>query len=144
MELDINIKGLDGELLKITVVDYSHPDAVDFWDGNWLACKLILRIKGFNADFIFDLRVDEVESFLVELEQFNLNLKGKANLENMEEVIKLNLSVNKTGMLKWEGRLLYPAGIGSTLEFTYESDQSFLPGLITELKNVLKRYPIKG
>jgi len=143
-KLDINIKGLDGELLKITVIDYSHPDAVDFWDGNWLSCRLELNIKGFNADFLFDLRVDEIESFLMELDQLNLNLKGKANLENMEEVIKLKLNVCKTGKLKWEGRLLYPAGIGSTLVFEYDSDQTFLPAIIKELKNVLKRYPMKG
>ena len=142
--MDFKIKGSGGELLKITVMGYSCPDAVDFWDGNWLDCRLNLGLNGFYADFAFGLRADELERFLRELEQLHSNLKGTASLENMSCVIHLNVTIRKTGQLIWEGRLVYPAGHGTTLEFEVESDQSFLPDLINELKSIANRYPIRG
>jgi hypothetical protein len=114
--MDFHIASSGGELLKVTVTGYAHLDAVDDWDGNWLSCHLNLWLNGFRADFPFDLRVDEVERFLEQLEQLHASLKGNTALENMDGLLKLNVSGGKTGRLAWEGRLVYPAGTGAVLE----------------------------
>lgn len=142
--MDFQIAGSGGELLKVTVTGYTHPDTVDYWDGNWLSCHLNLWLNGFRADFPFDLRIDEMERFLKQLEQLHTSLKGNAALDSMEGILKLNVSGGKTGRLAWEGKLVYPSGTGAVLEFEYESDQTYLSRLIQELKAILKRYPVRG
>jgi len=141
--LDFNIHGYQGEWLKVTVIGYSFPEADDDWDRNWLDCLLHLELEGFKADFAFGLRTDELENFLQEAEQLYANMKGKAVLKNMDSVIRLEVTADKTGRLIWDGELVYPAGVGTFLKFTYESDQTFLPGLISEIRQILRQYPVR-
>jgi hypothetical protein len=84
-----------------------------------------------------------LEKFLQEAEQLYANMKGKAVLKNMDSVIRLEVTADKTGRLIWDGELVYPAGVGTFLKFTYESDQTFLPGLISEIRQILRQYPVR-
>jgi hypothetical protein len=130
--------------IEITILKRNFPELEDFWDSNWLSAALEIKIPGFHVTFPFELRTDEIESFLDDLLKMNKTLKGKAILSSLEGFIHFEGRVNRTGTISWEAEVKYPLKDGVELTFTYSSDQSFLPKLILELQQVMMKYPVVG
>ena len=59
----IEVGGHERERILLNVLGRSHPDATDYWDGNWLRTSIEARVGGFTAAFGADLRTDEFERF---------------------------------------------------------------------------------
>jgi len=38
------------ERLRITIIDQSHPESTDRWDGNWVTARIDAQLGGFRAD----------------------------------------------------------------------------------------------
>jgi hypothetical protein len=138
------IKGLEGEYININVVSYSYPDSSDYWDGNWISCLVKAQIPGFVVSFPTYLRTSEIVSFYSDLVQLYDFTKDIASLVGMESNIDLQVQMDKLGKLTWKANLTYPTGHGSTLEFEFESEQSYLINLMDELKSIVEEFPIKG
>ena len=131
--------------VTVTVLGRQFPDAQHYDDACWLDVLVDVQVPGYTAHFggTF-LRNDELEEFASELKRMHATLKGKSALRTMECMIYLEAEVNKLGQIRWTGETVFPIGDGNTLQFTLENDQSFLPGLIRELDNILKAFPIRG
>ncbi len=56
----------------------------------------------------------------------------------------LSGEVYKLGQIGWRCVVQHPTGIGAKLEFTFGADQSYLPDLIAQLTEVMRRYPVRG
>ena len=59
----IRIGGERSEFLAITILGRSHPDARDYWDGNWVRASVELAAGGFRGEVGGDLRTEELASF---------------------------------------------------------------------------------
>ena len=56
----------------------------------------------------------------------------------------IECEMDKLGKIIWTAETCYPAGYGAVLKFEFESDQSFLIGLIKELETILTAFPVIG
>lgn len=86
--MKMTLKGED-VTVEIEVVGRSHPDCLDYWVGNWVISYIQVKIPGFDADFLADLRTAELQRFLEELKSMRDNLQGAAKLIHMEKAIQL-------------------------------------------------------
>lgn len=130
--------------VEIEVLGRTHPDALDYWDGNWVTSFLHVEIPGFQADFMADLRTDEFQQFRDELKTMRDTLKGKAKLIHMEEAIQLEGVIDPLGMVWWKGRFCHPVGDGAVLTFDFNFDQTYLHGMIKDLNDILYEFPVIG
>ena len=140
----VEVRGNEGDLIAITVLNREWQDCDDEWDGNWLNSKVELRLGGFRGKFSASLRSEELKSFLVALEVLSAELQGVAEFKTMEQQLSLKLEIDSCGRLAVSGRAEDRAGIGNRLTFEFESDQSYLPGVIESLRAVIDRFPVRG
>lgn len=130
--------------VEIEVLGRTHPDALDYWDGNWVPSFLHVEIPGFQADFMADLRTDEFQQFRDELKNMRDTLKGTAKLIHMEEVIQIEGVIDPLGMVWWKCRVCHPVGEGAVLTFDFHFDQTYLHGMIKDLNDILYEFPVFG
>jgi hypothetical protein len=74
----------------------------------------------------------------------NKQLNGKASLKNLDNYLHIECEMDKLGKIMWTAETCYPVGYGAVLNFEFESDQSFLNRLITELDDISSDFPVIG
>lgn len=137
----ITIWSEDGKV-EIVVLERSFPEEGGTWEGDWVASTVSVDIPGYKANFEADLRTGEFVSFLKELEAMNSELKGTAAFEPLEKIVEIKGEMNSLGGIVWEIETSYPSGGDTVLQFTLGADQSYLPALIQELKELLEEFPV--
>ena len=130
--------------IEIDVLYRNYPNSSDYWDGNWVTSKINIKIPGYLVNFDADLRIDELRDFANEIKLMSKLLKGKAILNNLDNYLHIECEMDKLGKIIWTAETCYPSGYGAVLKFEFESDQSFLIGLIKELENILTAFPVIG
>ncbi|HNV72631.1 MAG TPA: hypothetical protein PKO06_23180, partial [Candidatus Ozemobacteraceae bacterium] len=134
----------EGEHVELTFIGRSHPDAADFWDGNWLGTRVTARAGGFRAAFEADLRAEEIGAFHEALVAMNRSLSGDAEFLTLEQQVALTLSMNHTGQIAVSGTLTDQPGVGNQLLLSFEIDQTYLHDIITRLECILEAFPQIG
>jgi hypothetical protein len=139
------IGGQEREQVMITVVGWERPAATDFWDGNWLSTQVNIQMGGWRGRYKATLRAEEFKAFREQLVNLYTSLCGEARFETMEEQLFLLLRPGKRGHIVVKGEARDAAGIGSKLEFTLpDLDQTYLPGIIQQLLDIEREYPVRG
>jgi len=129
--------------LQIWIHGRQFPELNDFWDGNWVRATVHCGAKGgdvWTSGSIIHL--PELKSWLQQTETLNKRFKGNANLDCMEPYLSVEMEIGKRGEVSGCIRIT-PDIILQKHEFKFEVDQSYLPPLIKQLKEILVRYPIK-
>jgi hypothetical protein len=139
----IRIGGVQADYFALTVYGREHPDATDYWDGNWLVCNVEIAAGAFRGCLDISLRTDELKRFHEQVERLNLRLSGAAELTTMEDWLRLRLTGDGRGRVEASCKLEDPAS-GNTLKFCLVLDQTYLQPLLQELAEVLRTYPITG
>lgn len=122
-----------------------HPEATDFWDGNWLFSPLEVMAGGFTARIPAGLRAEELRSFREGLALAYDRFGGEARLVSMEPWIDLVVRVGKSGRVEATGRVIDRLGGRNELTFYIdELDQTHLPALIDALTGIEERFPVIG
>ena len=136
---DILIEGLE-----IWIHGRERPNTVDYWDGDWLRATAHCGAKGSEVWVSGPiLHLSEIKSWLENLEKINSTLSGRANLDCMEPELKVEMSAESLGQVLMRVEIS-PDQLRQFPSFEFETDQSYLPHLIKELKEVLGEYSIKG
>ena len=125
-------------------VQRTHPTATDYWDGNWVAVRVRVRVGGFDGRADGDLRAGELLGFREQLGRLHSTLRGEAVFETMEEWLSVRLTGDGLGHIEAKGFLLDRPGIGNRLDFTLKLDQTDLPNTIRGLDDACRRYPVIG
>ncbi len=142
--MEFHLLGDENEKVVIEVLTRTHPDTTDYWDINWIDTNIKVEIPGYLANFPASLRTDELSDFVQQLNLMNRDLKGKADLDNMDSYIHFECEMDHFGKIKWTGQTCFPAGYGAVLKFEFHSDQSYLERLIKELDAILDVFPVIG
>lgn len=138
------IGGGNAEYMAVTVSGRSHPDATDFWDGNWLNARADLRAGGFTGRVDGYLRAEELEQFRGSMAALYESLSGRAVFETMEDWLALTLTGDGKGHIATAGRLVDVPGTGNELRFSLDLDQTYLPRIIGNLGSIVDAYPVRG
>ncbi len=128
----------------VEVLGRSYPNALDYWDGNWLEAHLSAEIPGFKVNCPLSIRTDELHSFLTELRSLYSILQGKAQFRTMEEGLQINLEAGKGGHIELKAKIQFPIGTGAILELGFEIDQTYLPSILNQVEIVISCFPIVG
>jgi hypothetical protein len=130
--------------LQIWIHGKQFADSEDYWDGNWL--NVTAHCGAENAEVWVSgsiLHLSELKSWLEDLESVNANLSGEASLDCMEPELNVEMKIQPLGHILMKVEIT-PDNLTQFHSFEFETDQSYLPVLIKNLKKVLEKYPVKG
>lgn len=134
--------GLAAEYCGVSVL--SRSDAADYWDGNWLACRIDVSAGAFAGAVGANLRVDELERFLEDVSRLYESLKGEARLVTTEDQLELVLRGDGRGHVACTGRVQDEREPRNALAFTLEIDQTHLSDVRNQLGELLRQFPLRG
>ena len=135
-----------GDHLLIKVFGRTHPNCDDYWDGNWLSVDIYISSGAFTGNIKHDvcLRTNEFKSFLTQIEPMYESLKGTAEYTSLEDWIKITIRGDGLGHFTAEGFVIDKHCEGNKLNFSIHFDQTSLPQTISNLKELLEKYPVVG
>ena len=142
--IEIRFEGHNGSVLSLAVEGYSHPQSEDYWDGNWVKSRINVAVGGFNGDVRGDLRLDEFQHLLDELKILQKTLDRKVIFTTTELWFEFKIEGDNLGHLEFQGTLWGYWNADNLLQFTFQSDQTYLSNPIKQLETVLSHFPIKG
>jgi hypothetical protein len=122
----------------------SNPGLFDAWDGNWIDCEVEIAAGGFRGTFRADMRSEEFQTFLEQLEGVGSAMEGVASLSGVEGQIAVSLTGDGPERVRLAGEALDVAGTGNRLQFAFDVDRACLPEISRSLEHLLSAFPVIG
>lgn len=127
--------------MSITPISYSHPDAEDRWDINWLKANIELTYDGDRYKFQADLHTYELAGFQKELEKLIKKDKGSVRYESMEQWLGIEITRDAKAGYCIAVTANYQAG---ALSARLCVDKECLIAVLSEVEAVLDEFPVKS
>ncbi len=140
--MEIHIGHSEHEFILLDVINRSYPSANDFYDGNWLNAKTVVKVGCFTGAVNGQLRADELASFQVELTELYKSLSGSAKLLTLEGWLSFEIIGDGRGHFSCTGEVTDEFVQGNTLNFKLDLDQTFLPEILNSLEKVASAFPV--
>jgi hypothetical protein len=140
--LEIHIGHSEHEFILLDVINRSHPNANDYYDGNWLNAKAVVKVGCFTGVINGQLRSIELASFQAELAKLYKSLSGSAKFSTLEGWLSFEITGDGKGHFSCNGELTDNFVQGNTLNFRLDLDQTFLPEILKSLEKVASAFPI--
>lgn len=134
----------NGNFIRIELIGLSHESAELNWDKNWITGFVKLKAGGFSGEFNAEFMTIDFIQFQEELEFLYNNLSGNANFQTLEDQVEIKISGDGLGHLEAECVVMDSAGFGNKLEFEIQFDQTFLPRITNQLKQITSKFPKIG
>jgi hypothetical protein len=141
--MQVKLAADEGDQVVFDVADRER-DSDDYWDGNWLSCRVSVRARGFRGAFDASLRAEEFVGMRDGVRACMTDLKGTFVFETMEEQLSIVAKGDGMGHFTAECTARDAAGWGNLLTFTLVLDQTRLGPLAAELDALVRAYPIVG
>jgi hypothetical protein len=134
----MNIRiGSNTDYLDITdIVPEGKEFGYDARSVEFLRGTLSLKINGVKTDIRASFMIGEIKQLLTYLEQLYRTLKFKFEFQNLENNVSLKISPTPNGQIEIDGRLR-TQDYSATVDFRFETDQTFLPDSIKQIKDTL-------
>jgi hypothetical protein len=139
-EPELSFFGDDPSLI-LKILGYAHPDSAYDWDRQWLNANLKVDVGSFTGDITRDIQTKELNDFCDQLQKFYRTLSGEAVLNTLEHWLMIKLEADKLGGIHITGFVQDGVYDENRLHFTLYTDQTYLPSVISQLKNILARFP---
>jgi hypothetical protein len=130
--------------LIVSVSRRENPEATDYWDGNWLIAAVTVTAGGFRGCFDAQLRSDEFVRFRDQLRPLYEKLVGRAVFDPTEPWLRIEIEGDGKGHFHATCRATDQVGLGNTLSFTVDFDQTELPEILNGLEAVCSAFPVFG
>jgi hypothetical protein len=128
--------------LTIEVYGYERPAAGDQDDANWLKCELSIKAGPFGGTFKCAFTTYDIIA-LAERLRGALAASGTVSFQNTEGDLDLDIALDKRGGTVIKGRANARGLQEISLQFRFDSDQSYLTQTLGQLDTVLRRFPAK-
>ena len=119
-----------------------HPEARDYWDGNWLLGTVSIATGAFRGSFEAQFRADEFVRFRDQLRALYEKLVGRAVFDPMEPWLRIEVEGDGRGHFRVRCRADDQPGVGNTLTFSLEFDQTELPGVLVDQDVICEAFPV--
>ena len=130
--------------LALWIHGRESPERSDYWDGNWL--RATARCATHGTSVVIDgtfVHAGQLQSWLAELERVHHSLEGTAELAPIEPELRVTLTSGAAGRMEAVVEIT-PDHLNQEHTFRFELDQSYLPGLMSSLRRLLRQYPVVG
>jgi hypothetical protein len=122
----------------------AFPEALDYWDGNWVWATISIVAGGFRGEFQAQLRTEELVRFRDELRSLHEKLVGRAKFDAMEEWLAIDIVGDGKGHFHADCVAVDMPGNGNRLTFGIDFDQTDLPEMLRGLDDFTKSFPVVG
>ncbi len=138
-----HVGGAATEYVEVWVL--SRSEAADYWGGNELLCEVRLSVGGFRGKFLATFQTTKLETFADEVRTLHKQLDGSARFDSLHKPLQLVLEGDGRGHIRCRGQAQGETGTGNyIIKFDLDLDQTQLFGTMTELAELLNRYPVRG
>ena len=131
--------------LRLWITGRQFPDADDALDGNWLVATA--HCEAIGASILVQgaiVMVTDIATFGEQCTAIVKGNSGSALLDPHEPELKVSLeTVGPLGHIKAQVQIS-PDHLRQSHHFTFEVDQSYLPGLIQQCDTIVSQYPLRG
>lgn len=141
---EILIANADGHRLLIRPLTRSHAGLFDYEDGNWIDCEIELELGAFRGTFRADLRSEEFQTLMEQIDGLSLAPDGTANFSTMEGQLAFTLTGDGSEQIRVGGEAIDAAGIGNRLQFAFIIERDALREIARSLDNLLTAFPVVG
>ena len=132
MEIKI---GNSSEYLTLENI-YPEGGEASYGQSDFYTVTLQLNLNGISSNIGATIMVGELSQFLSDLEKLYKSLKYSFVFSSLEDNVELHFSPNTEGHIEIEGYLRNKDYTGK-INFTIQTDQSYLPSTIEQLKELL-------
>jgi hypothetical protein len=139
---NIRIGGEVTEFLLLTLHARTHPNAIDYDDGNWVDCTVAVAAGSFQGSLNRSLRTDELARFREQLARLHDFLTGEAILDTMEHWLRIRMQGDGRGQIEACCHVCDDPVFGNVLDCRLSLDQTYLPTLLRQLEKALQAYPV--
>lgn len=139
-QVEIRCEG--GDILTMNLTGRSHPEATDYWDGNWLRCTVDIQAGRFRGSVVGDIRAEELSAFSDQLARLQETLQGIAAFTTMEEWLAISVTSDHRGHMTLRCVIRDEPGTGNTLTCVLNTDQTFTRTTVAELARAVKSFPV--
>ena len=140
------VRGNGGEV-QVEVLDYERPTSKEGSDANWLVCRCRVTVREFISDVRLSLMSDDFVRFLRNLDDALRSLRGTAVFATAEEGLALEVRFKAAGHADVSGIVQSQLSVipsRTNLDFSFESDQSFLSETVKGLRALIQRFPVRS
>jgi hypothetical protein len=103
-------------------------------EHQWVKVYVNVKLNGFTASYNVSIELESFTSFLETLRSCSIDRTQEIFFTTLEDSITLSGKYIDSEMVQWNGKLQYPVGIGSILNFNMETDTAQIENLINELE----------
>ncbi len=141
---EVVFRGNGGDCLTITLLGRSHPEATDYWDGNWLRATVEVAAGGFRGSVGGDLRAEDLVQFHDQLLRLQQSLRGTAEFETMEGWLSIRVTGDGKGHMGLRCSICDRPGSGHELHCMLASDQTVTRSALAQLAAAVHAFPVVG
>jgi len=141
---DILIGDADAQHVLIRPVSRTTPGLFDDHHDSAIACEIEIAVGGFRGQFTAQLRTEEFQSMLDEIEASGTALANAANFDAASGQIDLSLIGDGAGNILVAGYVADAEDDGNRLEFAFAMGEAVMPDLVRSLEQVLAAFPLPG
>jgi len=135
--------GDDNEFILIDAINEERAYK-DYWDAGWPNAHAAIKVGSFRGDVGGYLRGTDLATFQAELTALYNTLSGSALLRTREDWLSIEMIGDGKGHIIAKCAVTDNPGIGNTLQFKLELDQTFLPTILEALSELRALFPIVG
>jgi hypothetical protein len=121
--------GSDSEYLRFEIPDGESSEG-------WLRADVEVSVQCFKGAVSAYFEGYDFREFEKKLRPLYDSLKGIAEFSSREQQVLFSLEGNGRGSISVSGEAWSQACYGSRLEFSFEIDQTFLPGVLAQLEQI--------
>lgn len=141
--MKVTLAADEGDQVVVDVGGREHGTD-DYWDGNWLSCRVAVRARRFHGAFDASLRAEEFVQMRDGVRACMNDSRGEFEFKTMEGQLSIVAKGDGLGHFEAECSANDAAGWGNLLTFKLKFDQTCLPTLFAELDALVKAYPVVG
>ena len=116
----------------------------DRWDGNWVYATVRIAARAFGGEFEAQLRTEDFVRFRDALRPLDADLEGRATFATMETWLRIEIEGDGKGHFHAKCSAIDEPGLGNTLTFGVDFDQTELPDILRGLDAICVSFPVVG
>jgi hypothetical protein len=140
----MRIQTSDHEFVEVLLLERLNPESTDFWGGNWLRARARVSSQGLHGAADTQVRIEELTSLADKLSDLHRTLVGQVEFWPLEPNLKLTFDIGKGGGLKVYAEIQPDLANVARMVLELQLDQTFLPGIVEQLRADLAPYPQVG
>jgi hypothetical protein len=129
--------------LRIWIHHRQFPDAMDYWDGNWLIATAHCRQDHSEAWIVSEafLRIPEIQELTDQLGSLQSTHK-KIEFRTLEPRLSLDFEAEFNNSFKM--KVDFSRKLNKNNEYIFQVTKRDLQTITSEIKEILIEYPVRG